>query len=188
MSDLDVLADEIIEMARVDQEMRRRWADGEPFDPSIDARHTARLREVIDQVGWPSRSKVGEQAAHMAWLLAQHADRDRSFQEGCLAMMKALPPDEVAPADIAYLEDRVRVGSGRPQLYGTQFRVVDGKVGPQPIEDPDHLDERRAAAGLGPFEEYRQLVEREQAKASAARSEDPFGARGDRSRSLGHTY
>jgi hypothetical protein len=42
----------------------------------------------------------------------------------------------------------------RPQLYGTQFTMMDGQVAPQPIEDPGHLDERRAAVGLEPFAEY----------------------------------
>jgi hypothetical protein len=41
-----------------------------------------------------------------------------------------------------------------PQLYGTQFTVTGGEFGPHPIEDPQRLDERRAAAGLEPFADY----------------------------------
>ncbi|MEX5632753.1 DUF6624 domain-containing protein [Parafrankia sp. FMc2] len=57
--------------------------------------------------------------------------------------------------------DRVRCGRGDLQLYGTQFWWgADGlgEVQPQPIAEPDRLDERRAAAGLGPFDEYRALM------------------------------
>lgn len=43
---------------------------------------------------------------------------------------------------------------GRPQRYGTQFTQVAGDLAPSPIEDPDDLDERRAAVGLPPFAEY----------------------------------
>jgi hypothetical protein len=31
---------------------------------------------------------------------------------------------------------------------------------PQPIEDPEHLDQRRAGVGLGPFAEYEALMHR----------------------------
>jgi hypothetical protein len=57
-------------------------------------------------------------------------------------------------AHLACLEDRVRVNAGLPQLYGTQFTVTGGEPGPHPIEDPQRLDERRAAAELEPFADY----------------------------------
>lgn len=65
--------------------------------------------------------------------------------------MKSLPEDEVSSANIAYLEDRVRVNHGLPQLYGTQFYKEGELFGPRPIEDIANLDARRAAAGLEPF-------------------------------------
>ena len=43
---------------------------------------------------------------------------------------------EASPANLAYLEDRVRVHAGQPQLYGTQFTVTRAEYGPCPIEDP----------------------------------------------------
>lgn len=43
---------------------------------------------------------------------------------------------------------------GRPQLYGTQFTVMDGHFARYPIEDPQRLDECRAEAGLEPFADY----------------------------------
>jgi hypothetical protein len=64
----------------------------------------------------------GEDGAQAAWLLAQHADRRPELQQVLLeAMRAAVKAGEAAPADLAYLEDRVRVNAGRPQLYGTQF-------------------------------------------------------------------
>ena len=67
---------------------------------------------------------------------------------------------EASARDQAYLEDRVRIFSGQPQLYGTQFMYDKDELKPQPIEDPEHLDERRAAVGLGPFAEYEALMRR----------------------------
>ena len=90
-----------------------------------------------------------------AWLLAQHADRDLDLQRAFLdALRGAVAEGEASPANLAYLEDRVRVADERPQLYGTQFTVTDGDFVPCPIEDPQRLDERRAAAGLEPFAVY----------------------------------
>jgi hypothetical protein len=73
----------------------------------------------------------------------------------------------VRPSNIALLEDRIATQNGRPQRYGSQFHTEpDGSVVPCPIEDPERLDERRASVGLGPFAEYRDLVERMQRKRS----------------------
>ena len=74
--------------------------------------------------------------------------------------MKVQSADKVSPANIAYLEDRVRVGEGLPQFYGTQFYADEaGNFGPRPIEDPDHVDERRQAVSLQPLSEYARDVE-----------------------------
>ena len=70
------------------------------------------------------------------------------------AVRGAVAEGEAIPAHLAYLEDRVRVRAGLPQLYGTQFTVISGAFGPHPIEDPQRLDERRAASGLEPFSDY----------------------------------
>ncbi|MAG35517.1 MAG: hypothetical protein CL878_04630 [Dehalococcoidia bacterium] len=148
-------AQELIAMAEADQAMRR----GDSWNPDLDRRHTLRLREIVVAIGWPVRSKVGVEAARMAWLLAQHADQDPDFQRECLHLMKDAPEGDVEKQNIAYLEDRVRLKDRRPQLYGTQFRLNHaGDLVPEQIEDPAHLDERRLKAGLGPFSEYEKLM------------------------------
>jgi hypothetical protein len=120
----------------------------------VDAANTARLKEIVAERGWPGKSLVGREGALAAFLIAQHADADPAFQERCLELMRAMPPGEVSPGDIAYLTDRVRVNTGRKQLYGTQFWFEGGVFAPRPIEDPDGLAERRAEAGLIPMEQY----------------------------------
>ena len=44
---------------------------------------------------------------------------------------------------------------GDPQLYGTQYRVMDGVLELWAVRDPAGLDERRAALGLEPEAENR---------------------------------
>jgi hypothetical protein len=52
------------------------------------------------------------------------------------------------------LTDRVLVHHGKPQRYGTQFGNDGGGLKPGKMEDPAHVDQRRATMGLGPFAEY----------------------------------
>lgn len=147
------IAAEIDTMAKVDQDMRGKNLDDNSWDEGVDARNTVRMKEVVAEIGWPTVSKVGKQPSFHAWLLVQHADRDLAFQQECLALMKQEPVAEVDQRNTAMLEDRVRTHTGRLQLYGTQFRPVEGKHVPLPIEDPEHVDERRAAMGLDTLEE-----------------------------------
>ena len=73
-------------------------------------------------------------------------------------MRAAVTAGEASRADLAYLEDRVRVNAGRPQLYGTQFAGTGEEFGPAPIEEPHGLDQRRALVGLQPFADYEALI------------------------------
>ena len=110
---------------------------------------------MVASYGWPAKSLVGEKAAHAAWLLVQHADADPAFQRRCLDLMEKLPPGEVSARDVAYLTDRVLLAEGKPQRFGTQFQKdAAGKWVPKTLEDPEHVDDRRRAAGLEPIADY----------------------------------
>lgn len=132
------------------------------WDDTVDIENTTFLEDQVTTSGWPLISDVGEEASQAAWLLVQHADHDPEFQAYCLGLMRVLPTTEVKPANIAYLEDRIRVAQGRPQLYGTQFyKEGDAMITPRPIEDETHLEQRRAAMGLETFEaNKRRMIER----------------------------
>jgi hypothetical protein len=126
----------------------------------IDARNTAWMKEVVDQHGWPGKSLVGTDGAQKAWLLVQHADRDRAFQKRCLPLLAgAVKKGEASPDHLAYLTDRVKVADKEKQVYGTQFHEVGGKLEPYPIEDEANVDQRRKEVGLPPLAEYRKMIE-----------------------------
>ena len=55
----NAIADEILKMSEVDQQMRKSGQ----WDSSIDVTHTQRMREIVEQMGWPTRSKVGDHAS-----------------------------------------------------------------------------------------------------------------------------
>ncbi|GGO55285.1 DUF6624 domain-containing protein [Streptomyces lasiicapitis] len=153
------LATELLARMAEDQRMRLLPKADQPPDHlarwrAVDADNTDALRRVVDAHGWPGFALVGKEAAHAAWLLAQHAGEDPEFQHRALGLLAAaVEVGDADPADLAFLVDRCRVHDGLPQVYGTQYiRDADG-LRMQPVEDPDHLDERRAAAGLEPHAE-----------------------------------
>ncbi|MFD7161372.1 DUF6624 domain-containing protein [Kribbella sp. NPDC059898] len=129
-----------------------RW----PSVARIDHDNTAWLATIIASGGWPRISDVGEQGATAAWILAQHSDDAPAVQrEFHQHMAAAAACGEAEPRLLAYLEDRIRVNAGRPQLYGTQFITVgNGEPQPRPIHDRESLDQRRASVGLEPFADY----------------------------------
>jgi hypothetical protein len=51
----------------------------------------------------------------------------RTFLE---LLRAAVDAGEAAASDLAYLEDRVRVFAGQPQLYGTQFMYDQDELKP----------------------------------------------------------
>ncbi len=125
----------------------------------IDPENTAFMKRTLEKHGWPGKTLVGEDAANAAWLLVQHADSDREFQTKALDLLKpAVKAGEATGQQLAYLTDRVLVGQGKPQLYGTQFQGRGPTAEPAPIEDEANVDKRRAEIGLGPLAEYAKQI------------------------------
>ena len=125
-------------------------------DAEGDAARTERLEEILDEHGWPTYDLVGEDGEDAAWAIAQHSDQDPAFQRRALELLRtAVAAGQASPGNLAYLEDRVAVGAGEPQTYGTQ--VGCGPEGPQPatpLDDPAAVEGLRAAAGLEPLADY----------------------------------
>lgn len=118
------------------------------------------LRTKTKEINYAFLELVGKQGIPNA------GERPDEYQ-AAVTLALHLPPEElqrfrdtysaeVASKDQAYIEDKVRVHDGRPQLYGTQFRRhADGSIEFLPIEDQENVDSRRAEVGLEPIEEYR---------------------------------
>ena len=113
------------------------------------------LKAVVAARGWPGRSLVGEDGANAAWLLVQPADADPAFQRQCLDLLAgACEAGEATGQELAYLTDRVLLAEGQQQVYGSQVHHQNGAWEPRNLGDPENVDERRAAVGLGPLAEY----------------------------------
>jgi hypothetical protein len=155
----DMLRDELLAMNKADQDLRQRWLKDQK-DPAInaemkalDATHVKRLRQIVKRHGWPGKSLVGAKASGAAWTLVQHGGNE-FLHEMLPVMEEAAKKGELSYGLVATSIDRVRIGDGKKQLYGTQFDTSGSKCEPLPIEDPEHLDQRRDAAGLGSIATY----------------------------------
>jgi len=153
------LRDELITMGDADQEVRDRWAADQQNQTiraeakALSEKQVARLRAIIAEHGWPTFSLVGKKAGNAAWLIAQHGGKD--FLHEVLPLMKvAAEKNEMLPGNYALSIDRTRIQDGLKQLYGSQFDIKNGKCEPLPIEDAEHVDERRKAMGLAPLADY----------------------------------
>jgi len=151
------LRQELLRRMQADQEARKPFLSHSAFKRlnEIDHDNTERMKEIIKHFGWPGKSLVGTDGANAAWLLVQHADHDLPFQKECLVLLRsAVNKGEATGQQLAYLTDRVLVGEKKKQVYGTQFRMVNGKLEPCPIEDETNVDKRRKESGLSSLADY----------------------------------
>ena len=154
------LRTELLARADRDQTARKslppaeRAGQWEQLIAPVNRDNTARMREIVADHGWPGYALAGVDGAHAAWLLVQHAPAE--FQEECLPLLEdAVGRDDAAPRDLAYLTDRVLMHRGEPQVYGTQYQVIDGRLRLWTVREPETLDQRRAALRLPPEAENR---------------------------------
>ena len=167
------LRDEIWRMQRVDQGARILYLNRPKETPDsiwdkvrneilfVDEQNTLRATQIIDSFGrWPGRDVLGYSADLTLWLCIQHADQRPEVAVRYLPMLKAAVDERrTDPMHYAYLVDRIRMHEGREQVYGTQTYRAKTDDGSTfffviPIEDVDHVDERRAAMGMESLAEY----------------------------------
>lgn len=119
-----------------------------------DSLNLIQIKKILDKDGWVGPEIVGKEANNAIFAVIQHSDL-ASQQQYLPLMREATKNNKADKSQLALLEDRVALREGRRQIYGTQtIRLDDGKNYLQPLEDPDNVDKRRAAIGLGPIAEY----------------------------------
>lgn len=120
-----------------------------------DSLDLLRVMAILDSAGWLGPDEVGATASQALFLVLQHADTKPAIQAEYLPVMReAVAEGKARPDELAMLEDRVAVNHGRPQIYGSQIGWKDGKGYVKPMEDEEHVNERRVAVGLEPLEKY----------------------------------
>jgi len=183
------LRDELVAMGRDDQRLR---AEGQklmeakgPGSPEaravwerqavLDTKNQARLAAIVAEHGWPGAKLVGLAAADAAFLIVQHAEL--AYQKKYLPLLEAaVARRDALPPWAAMLKDRVLVGDGKPQIYGTQVHMPPGATKWQlrPIADEARVDERRASVGLEPLVEYLRMFGIDYVPVKRSKSPVPY--------------
>lgn len=128
---------------------------------TTDSLNYFNLKQIFQTYGFPNYDLVGEKASTNFWLMIQHQDAHPEFQEEVLVKMKdEADTGKASLSNYAYLIDRVKVNTGKLQIYGTQMRLNAAQTSyePQPVMEPEKLNERRKAVGLESIESYTDLM------------------------------
>jgi hypothetical protein len=160
------LQQQILRMVEEDQEIRKKHiAPNEQEFPELvkqmeqtDVRLTNELKQIVASHGWPTVALVGIRASQAAALILIHSP-DRDWQEQLIPQLQKLVDlDQIIGSDIAPLIDKVLLSRGQLQRFGTRFKITGGKMVLEPVEDPKHLEERRARYLLPPMKIYRAML------------------------------
>jgi len=175
----EALKKELISLAHNDQALLRAVKDaGELLDdtyhPQLKKLHTENTKraiEIVREGGWPAISQVGEEGSDAMWLIVQHSVLDPEFMLSCIPQLERLVHEGEAKGwQLAFLQDRVLMLQGKPQIYGTQHELdSNGELQPYRLACPEEVDERRKAAGLEPLVEKTRMLRADHKKVRLAR-------------------
>lgn len=133
------------------KEMKQHWK----IINEKDSINLIKVKSILDKYGWLGADVVGGQGNSTLFLVIQHSDQ--MTQEKYLPIMReAVKNGKAQGSSLALLEDRVALGQGKKQIYGSQIGrdPVTQKYFVSPLEDPDNVDKRRAEVGLQPLADY----------------------------------
>jgi hypothetical protein len=143
---------ELLEMFEADQADRRGEIDWEEVAPRDEARR-ARAMELVEA----GKLKARDDLVHAAFIF-QHGADSTSYRMAHELAMKAVALDSTymsARWIAAAAKDRYLQSIGLPQIYGTQFLLVDGTWTLEPIDTTVVSDAERARWGVPPLARQR---------------------------------
>ena len=110
------------------------------------------IETIIKKYDYPTKSLVGE-ANIIPFSIMSYASR--SVREKYVPLfIKVAERGDLEWSSVAIFIDKARIAFGKEQVYGTQYNFDKrGRLVYFPIEDKDHLNERRNKIGLGDFKE-----------------------------------
>jgi len=121
----------------------------------VDADNTEFLLIMIEEIGWIDATRFGSEASDAAFLLVQHSGDIRLMRTALPLVEADVEAGKLNGQAFALLHDRCQLNLGYRQRYGSQIGIMpDGRSVLMPMEDPDGVDARRAALGMGPLAEY----------------------------------
>jgi len=110
---------------------------------------------IIENCGMPTLKEVDKKHLQAIWLTLQH--NNNYYRKKYFKYIKnSVENGELELSYLAMMEDRILVGDGKPQLYGTQVKFNEStkKWELCPISEPSLLEKRREKVGLEPINIY----------------------------------
>ena len=125
----------------------------------VDSINLQVMNTTLDDLGFPSYDMVGIDGVEAMFVLLSHQHRHIEVRVKALGLAKVAARElGVANSDVAYLEDQVLQDQGKKQKFGTRIYLDRGKVKIWPVEDLEHLNERRKAVEMRPIELYAEEI------------------------------
>jgi Ca-activated chloride channel family protein len=126
---------------------------------NIDEKTETDLCTALKTYGWPTISSVGNEGAEDGLFLLKNSGL--RLQIAMLPVLaEAVKKREVLQNEAyAAFIDRLRLQTGRRQLFGTQASFSDDFLVLDPIEDEANVDTRRQAYGMQPLSQYIKSLE-----------------------------
>jgi hypothetical protein len=123
-----------------------------------DAKRTEELKQIVAAKGWPTIALVGIDASNGAMLVLTHTVDHAWLQQLLPQLQELADAGKIDASPLAMAVDKQLVAEGKLQRYGSQFMYIGGKISMYAVEDPGHLDDRRAEALLPPISVYKQQM------------------------------
>lgn len=114
-----------------------------------------KIRNILDNYGWPTSTQIGEQGNWTICNVLQHSEL--KIREHYIPLMKQAVLDKKLEARfLVRAQDRIATDKGELQIYGGQMKYYKEtkSFNVWPVYDPVNIDKRRAEIGLGPIKEF----------------------------------
>jgi VWFA-related protein len=164
--------EELIKMATRQRELVQQVVEKDQTKKSdqeklhkVYEEHTVKFCQLIKTNGWPTTAVVDEEGVLAAFHVLKNAATFELQRDLLSVIVAVIKKDPVQKREFAGLFDRLRVGAGMKQLFGTQAVSMGGFLVLYPIEDETKVDARRAEFGLSTMDVYIRNLERTYGKA-----------------------
>lgn len=157
------LRSELLAMAVRDQDARNSCSttDGNELVRCLaatDGPNVKRIREIIYSTGFPTSKDVGIDGVKAFFLILQHSESVELRLKCKKGIERAFKDKVLSVSEYTVFVDRLLVKQGKPQIYGSNFDLENGKLVMSRTKDVKNLDKRRIAIGLPPIEEYVKML------------------------------
>ncbi len=135
----------LAEVYRKDQEVRRGAGDM----MTVDQENRRTVISILEKCGFPNADEVELRSYNAIFFVLQHSPGPimgyyyRNVEQ-------AVNNGKINRSTFALMQDRLLMGFGYKQVYGTQ--ILNDQL--YELQDPDNVNVRRAEVGLGPIETY----------------------------------